>query len=313
MSLRRFGPYTVETSNEDKVFFPGEGLTKGDLIDYYVDVAGSLLPHTEGRPLAMHRFPDGIDGDGFYQKEVGGSFPGWIETIRVKKEGGAVTQAVCGNAATLAFIANQACVTLHPWLSRRDRLDHPDRMIFDLDPPGDDFSPVRLAARALRALLEDELDLTAFVQTTGSSGLHVVVALDRSHAYDDVRAFAHGVARVLARRDPARLTVAPRKAARKGRLFLDYLRNAYGQMAVAPYSVRALPGAPVATPLDWDELDDSDLTARRYTIRNVRRRLGQRQDPWRDLRRHASSLGRRQERLAALADDARSGPDDDAT
>jgi bifunctional non-homologous end joining protein LigD len=297
---RRFGRYVIETSNEDKVLFPGDGLTKGDLIDYYERIAGTMLPHVAGRALVMRRFPDGIDGEGFFQKAVPDYFPDWIETTTVRKEGGWQTLVVCDKAATLAYLANQACVSLHPWLSRVDRPDHPDRLVIDLDPPrGGDFAPVRWAALRCRELLE-ELGLPSFVKTTGSRGLHVVVPLDRAADFDTVRSFARGVAGVLAARHPDRLTAEVTKAKRRGRVYLDAGRNAYAQTAIAPYAVRARPGAPVAAPLDWKDLRGTRVTARSFTIRNVFRRLGQREDPWAGLARRGRSLARARAKLRSI-------------
>ena len=205
----------------------------------------------------------------------------------VEKEGGTVRHVVCDDAATLVYLANQACLTPHVWLSRADRLHHPDRLVFDLDPSSDDLGRVREAARILREAL-GELELPPYLMTTGSRGFHVWVPLDRSWAFDDVRGFAHDLARVLAARHPDRLTVEQRKAGRGDRVFLDYLRNGYAQTAVPPYAVRARPGAPVATPLDWDELDG--MEPRRYTLANLFQRLGQKDDPWAAIDAEATAL-----------------------
>ncbi|MDX1622692.1 MAG: non-homologous end-joining DNA ligase [Gemmatimonadota bacterium] len=285
----RFGRYTVEISNRDKVLFPDAGITKGDLVDYYREIADTMVPYLEERPVVMVRHPDGIEEDGFYQKETPDYFPDWIGRVTVEKEGGTVTHVVCGNAATLVYLANQAVITPHVWLSRTDRLHHPDKLIFDLDPPEGDFGAVLHGARTIREFLID-LGLDPWVMTTGGRGLHVIVPLDRSAGFDTVRDFAHGVADELADREPDRLTTEQRKEKRGGRLFLDYLRNSYAQTAVPPYAVRPRPGAPVACPLAWDELDDPDLSGDAYTVENVFQRLGQMEDPWKGMRRHARSL-----------------------
>lgn len=291
----------IEISSIEKLFFPEEGITKGDLIDYYKRIADTLLPHLEERPLSLQRFPDGIDGEGFYQKQAPDYFPDWIDrvTVQVKEDEGHQSQVVCNNASTLIYLADQACITPHTWLSRQDKLTHPDKLIFDLDPPDDDFELVRAAARALRQMLAD-VGLIPFLTTTGSQGLHVVVPLDRSAEFDTVRAFARNLAEKLARREPDRFTVEPRRNKRAGRLFLDYLRNAYAQTSVAPYAVRPKPGAPIATPLDWDELDEPDLHPQQYTIQNIFRRLGQKDDPWQGMMEQARPLPEAQERLEAL-------------
>lgn len=293
------GRQTIEVERADKLLFPEDGITKGDLIDYYREIADTMLPYMKDRPLTMHRFPDGIEGNDFYQKEAPDYLPGWIRrvTIRVEGSGQEQDQIVCDDAATLVYLANQACITPHIWLSRAGKLDHPDRLIFDLDPPTEDFEPVRQAAQALRAILQD-IELASYVMTTGSRGLHVVVPLDRSADFDTVRDFARDLAEVLAARHPDRLTTAQRKAQRDGRLFLDYLRNSYGQNSVAPYAVRARPGAPVATPLDWEELSRKQLTSQTYNMSNIFRRLGQKENPWQGMMRHARSLTKPQQKLA---------------
>jgi len=284
-----FGSVTVELSHTNKLFFPEAGLTKGDLIDYYHRIAETMLPHLLQRPLTMHRFPDGLTGEGFFQQNAPAYFPEWIERVTVKKQGGRVTHPICDREATLVYLANQACITPHIWLSRVDQLNYPDRLIFDLDPPNDDFEPVRAAAWSLRQLLA-EVGLVPFVMTTGSRGLHVVVPLDARSAFDAVRSFAQDLAEFLARRQPERLTTEQYKDKRQGRLFLDTKRNAYAQTAVAPYAVRMKPSAPIATPLDWEELGDHRLHSQSYTISNIFRRLGQKADPWQEIQHHVRSL-----------------------
>jgi len=306
VSSLRFGPYRVELSNLDKVLFPEAGITKGDLVEYYRRVAGRLVPHLENRPLTLHRFPDGIGEDGFYQQAAADYFPDWIATVEVERASGsdaaAVRHALCNNAATLVYLANQGTVALHGWLARAPELERPDRLLFDLDPPGDDFAAVRRAARAVAGLMQ-ELGLTPFAMTTGSRGLHVAAPLRPEWPFDRVRELAKDMADWLARRHPDQLTVEQRKAKRGGRIYLDVMRNAYGQTAVAPYSVRALPGAPVATPLALDELEDSALGPQRWTIRNLFRRLGQKDDPWADIGRHAAAPERARDVLSELLGD----------
>ncbi|MEU2711832.1 non-homologous end-joining DNA ligase [Streptomyces sp. NPDC007205] len=300
----RAGRRSVAVQRPGKVLFPGRGgareYTKGDLADYYRSVAPYLLPHLRGRPLMLERYPDGVDGQRFLQKNTPEHYPDWIERAEVAKEGGTVTHVVCGDTATLLYLADQACLTLHRWLSRTDRAggaDHPDRLVFDLDPPGDDFRRVREAAGWLRELLE-ELGLPAAPMTTGSRGLHLVVPLNGRHDFDDVREFAHEVAGCAESRHPDRLTTAARKQDRGDRLYLDVQRNAYAQTAVAPYTVRARPGAPVAVPLAWEQLDDPGLDARRWTIADA---LDQaRTDPWAGLPNRGRGLGPARRRLADI-------------
>ncbi|MGW8369030.1 MAG: non-homologous end-joining DNA ligase [Gammaproteobacteria bacterium] len=283
--------HTIEVRNLDKLLFPDSDISKGDLIDYYRRISATALPHYRGRSLTMQRFPDGIGAAGFFQKDKPDHYPGWIESVRLKKEGGHVDYVLANDAATLVYLANQACITFHLSLSRRDRPYHPDRLVFDLDPSDDDFGKVRSTARRLKELL-DAVGLTSYLQTTGSRGLHVVVPLDRAQPFDEVRAFARRVAEIMAARHPDLATTEQRKHKRGRAVFVDYLRNAYGQTAVAPYSVRAIEGAPIAMPLRWHELDARDLTAQKYSMRNVFQRLGQISDPWADIDRHAQSIER---------------------
>ncbi|MFI7382525.1 non-homologous end-joining DNA ligase [Streptomyces sp. NPDC049813] len=293
----RIGRRTVGVKRADKELFPQDGLTKADLVEHYRRVAPRMLPELRGRPLMLERMPDGIEGQRFYQKEVSDYFPDWVHRTVVDKEGGEVTHVVCDDEATLAYLAGQACITPHRWLSRADRPRHPDRLVFDLDPPADDFAPVRRAAHHLRELL-DELELASGLMTTGSRGLHVVVPLNRRDDADDVLAFARAAAHALAERHPDELTTEPRKAAREGRLYLDVARNGYAQTVVAPFAVRSRPGAPVAVPVAWDELDDPALNARRWTVADLGDRLDQ--DPWAGLARHGAGVGAADRRLRAL-------------
>jgi bifunctional non-homologous end joining protein LigD len=216
-----------------------------------------------------------------------------VPRASLPKKGGTIDHVVCDDAATLAYLAGQACITPHRWLSRADQPDDPDLVIFDLDPsgpdPAADFDAVRSAARSLRSALESA-GLVPFVQTTGSRGLHVVAPLDRSADFDTVRAFAREVADAVAADDSEHLTTEQRKQKRRGRIYVDIMRNAYAQTAVAPYALRARPGAPVATPLDWDELSSTGMSPQRYTAANLFRRLARRADPWADIDRHARPL-----------------------
>ena len=297
----KVGSQTIEVERADKLLFPEDGISKGDLVDYYLKMAETILPHMKGRPVTMQRFPNGIAEEGFYQKEAPDYFPDWIQrvSIRVEGSGEEQDQIICDDAATLAYLANQACITPHIWLSRADKLDYPDKLIFDLDPPNHNFQIVREAAFDLRAALE-EVELASYVMTTGSRGLHVVIPLDRSSEFDEVREFARKMGDKLAARYPDRLTIAQRKADRGQRLFLDYTRNAYGQNSITPYAPRPLPGAPVATPLEWSELANADLDSQSYRMDNIFRRLAQKEDPWKDMRRHAQSLDKARQYLQQL-------------
>jgi bifunctional non-homologous end joining protein LigD len=300
----RVGRQTVPLSNTGKVLFPADGITKGDVIGYYRDIAGVMLPYLRDRPLSLARYPEGITGERIFQKNVGRHFPDWIPRAEVDKAGGELCQVLAEKPADLVYLANQASIELHAVLSRTGALHQPDQLIFDLDPPGDDrFGDVRTIALRLRAILADDLGLTSFVKTTGSRGLHVLVPLNAQEDFDAVREFARQVAVVLATAEPELVTVEPRKNARGDRIYADIMRNGYAQTAVAPYSVRARPGAPVAAPLHWDEVADPELTARFVTIRTIAARLDQLAssgDPWAGLSRHRQGLARPRRLLRGL-------------
>ncbi|MEN3318993.1 MAG: bifunctional non-ous end joining protein LigD [Mycobacterium sp.] len=289
----------VQITHADRLVFPADEITKGDIVDYHAEIADVMVPHLKGRPLTVWRYPRGIDDQGFVQQDFSDSLPEWMGRVEVAKEGGTVVHPTADRPEALRWLANQNCLTLHAWLSRRDALDVPDRVVFDLDPSGGDFAVVRATARAVADVL-DELGLVSYVQTTGSRGLHVVTPIKGDAEFDVVRQFARDVAEVVAADDPAHRTIEMRKANRGDRVYLDVMRNAYAQTAVAPYAVRARRGAPVATPLEWDELDRRGLRADRFTIHDIPKRVAENGDPWADLRRRARSLTRPAQRLAKI-------------
>lgn len=237
-----------------------------------------------------------------FQKDVPDHFPDWITRARVEKRGGSLEQVICDKVATLVYLANQGCIEPHVFLSRVDRIDSPDHMVFDLDPPDRrHFPDARRGALTLRALLEEELGLSCFVKTTGGKGLHVHVPLDRRSDFDGVRDLAREVADELASRYPGEMTMEQRKDARGQRLFIDWLRNSYAQTVVAPYAVRARPGAPVATPVHWEEVEDSDLRPDRFTLHTLPERLRRVGNPWAGMTRRSHSLGRSRRQLERIA------------
>ena len=282
MTTYEVGGRTVEITHPDRVLFPADGITKADLAAYHHRVAPTLVGHLADRPIMLQRFPEGIDGQGFYQKEGGRGVPGWVRLFEVRKEGGTVNHPVVDDEATLLALTNLGTISFHRWPARADDIEHPDLLLVDLDPSSDDFDDVRRAARWTREVLE-ELDLAAYLQVTGSRGIHVVTPVDRGAPTEAAAVFAQHIARLLALRHPDALTDEGRKAKRRGRLYVDVARNGWAQTAVAPYSVRPRPGAPVATPITWDELDDPDLRPDRWTIRTALARLEEVGDPLRDL------------------------------
>lgn len=276
----KVGNRNIQVSHLDKLIYPKAGITKSDIIDYYRYVANWILPHLQDRPIMMHRFPDGIGEDGFYQKSAGDYFPEWM-TFRdiARREGGSVRHVIGGDEATLVYLANQASLEIHTWLSQVGDLEKPDKLVLDLDPPGDYFRPVQKAAKAIHQLCK-EIDIPSFPMTTGSSGLHVVIPLKAESDFEVSRDFAKKMGERLVEENPDLLTLEQLKKNRKGRIYFDMQRNAYGQTSIAPYSLRALPNAPIATPLTWDEVGKGDLHPRKYHLRNIRRRLAQKGDAW---------------------------------
>jgi bifunctional non-homologous end joining protein LigD len=284
------GRRRVAITHPDKTMFPAAGVTKRELAEHYALVAPLMVPLIRDHPVAMQAFPGGVDGQGYFMKNVPDHFPDWIRRVTVAKRGGELTHLLANDAATLVYMANQNVVTPHVWTARADRPREPDRIVFDFDPPGTRFADVRAAARMLGELLRD-VGLEPFAMTSGSRGIHVVTPIRRGHDYEEVVAFARRVARVLAAQDPRRLTYEVRKAKREERIFIDVGRNAYAQHAVAPYSVRARRNAPVATPLRWEELDDRALKPDRWTVRTFAKRLDSAGDPWDGFRAGARPLG----------------------
>lgn len=299
-------PREVQISRPDKVLIP-PGITKRQLADYYERVSEPMLAQIAGRPLNLERYPDGIEGERIMQQRAGRYFPDWIKRIEVPAAKGQVEHVMASDPATLAYLAGQAAITLHPWLSRADRLDRPDRLVIDLDPSHEDLDEVRRAAQLIGGLLT-ELELRPWVMTSGSRGYHIVVALERRAGFEAARDFARRLADLAVAREPSMFTVEQRKAKRQGRILIDVLRNAYAHTSVAPYAVRARAEAPVATPLHWAELDDRRTHPQRWTLASVPARIERDGDPWRDLKRSAATLTRARRLLdQALAEVAATG------
>ena len=281
--------HDIKLSNIEKELFPADRLSKGDVLVHYGAVAAAMVPHLAGRPLTLRRFPEGIGTAGFFQKGASDYFPDWIDTVEVphRRTEGSVRYVVCDDAATLLYLANLATIEFHIWTSTVEDLDRPDRLVMDLDPPpGVPIAVLHSVARRVRDLYT-ELGLTPFLQATGGRGYHVVAPLDRSADFEFVRDLAGDIADRLAAGDRDLLTPAQRKHQRGDRIFLDAGRDGHGQTFVAPYSLRARPGASVATPLDWGELGRSAPNG--FTTASVRRRLTRKADPWGDMDEHAAA------------------------
>ncbi len=294
------GPLTLEVdgqpvrlSNPDKVLFPDSGTTKHDLVQHYLACAPAMLPHVADRPVTLRRHPDGVTAEGWYQKHAPDHLPDWVRRVTLPGGDGEVTYVVIESAATLAALANLAAVELHVGQVRASKPSRAVELVLDLDPPsGTDASRVRRATRQVRDLLA-ELEVSQRLKTSGSRGFHVHVPLDEGATPELARDLARGLAAVLAARHPDELTTEHRKAKRGDRVLVDWFRNSPGQTAVAAYSTRARPTAPVATPLGWHELSGADPQG--WTVPSLPRRLARTGDPWDqgDEPADPAALGRR--------------------
>jgi bifunctional non-homologous end joining protein LigD len=286
-------------THPEKVLFPEDGITKGELATYYETVAPVMLPHVRGRPITMERYPAGIGAKGFLQKNVTKGVPEWLSRVEVPKKNGKVRHLLVDDKRSLLWLANQNCITPHVWTSRAPNLFQPDLCVFDLDPSEDAPDILRAAVLGLRDLL-DELELPSWVKTSGSKGFHIVVPLDAKAGFDEVSRFADTVGTLLMERDPENLTQEFSKADRGGRIFIDTGRNGYSATFAAAYAVRARPGAPVSAPCAWEELERGEIGPRTFTLRSMPARIGEVGDLWSAMRRRGRSLRRPMERLRRL-------------
>jgi bifunctional non-homologous end joining protein LigD len=284
-------------THPEKLLFPDDGITKGELASYYEAIAPLMVPHIQGRPITMERYHRGIGEPGFFQKDVSKGFPQWLARVAVPKKGGTVHHPLVSDSRSLVWLANQNCITPHVWISRVPDLYRPDICVFDLDPSVDQPAVLCEATIALRDFLR-ELGLRSWVKTSGSKGFHVVVPLDGTSDYDDVAAFAHSVGVVLVRRHPDQLTQEFSKADRAGRILMDTGRNAYSATFAAVYAVRPKRGAPVSAPCIWDEVERGLAGPQTFTLRNVHERIARVGDLWSELLTQKQSLRGAIERLS---------------
>jgi len=279
----------VRITHPERVVYPDPRITKLMVAEYYAAVAARLLPFIADRPLSIVRCPDGIDAECFFQKHVGRyAIPG-IEVVMIDESTGRNPYAIANRVEALIGLAQWNALELHGWGATAPQIDRPDTLVLDLDPdPALPWSAVVAAAREVRGLLQT-FELVSFVKTTGGKGLHVVVPLQRRHSWEEVRRFGEGVARRFTRLASARFSATPGERHRRGKIFIDYLRNARGATAVAPYSLRARPGATVSTPLTWDELS-ATVPPTQFTIATVPERIRRRKDAWADFGAHRQRL-----------------------
>ncbi|MGQ0849855.1 MAG: non-homologous end-joining DNA ligase [Actinomycetota bacterium] len=268
----------INLSSPDKLLFPADGITKAEVFGYYQKASPRMLSHVVDRPITLERYPQGIEGEGFMQKNAGTGFPAFIGRVELPKEGGMVNYPSISDLDGLLYLANQNTITFHIPCFHASDLDHPDRLVFDLDPTEGDLDGARFGAKAVKEMLA-EVEVPSWVMTTGSKGFHVVVPLTPTIDFDSLGRFAQAVAVLLAHRHPDRLTVEFLKKERQGRVFVDWLRNHFGATGVSPYSLRPKASAPIAMPIKWTSL--GKVVPNQFNIRDAAKHLSR--DSWEDI------------------------------
>jgi len=275
----KIGKHVVSITNRQKIYWPGEGFTKGDLIDYYDKMADYILPYLKGRCLSLKRNPNGINDKGFYHKDAGENAPSYVDVHKVKSEsnGKIIDYIVCNNKATLLYVANLGCIEINPWNSTTKKIGNPTWMVIDIDPSDKNkFTEVVDTALAVRKVL-DNGGVSSYCKTSGASGLHVYVPLKNKYEYETVREFAHIIASLVQEQLPG-ITTLERSLSKRGpKIYIDYLQNSAGQTLASVYSVRPVPGASVSTPLEWKELNHQ-LNPKQFTIENIFQRIKKKGD-----------------------------------
>jgi bifunctional non-homologous end joining protein LigD len=269
-------------THPEKVLFPDDGITKGEVAAYYALIAPLMLPHLSGRPITMERFPAGIGQKGFLQKNVVKGFPDWLKRVEAPKKDGTVNYPIADDARSLQWLANQNTITLHVWPSRAPRINRPDICVIDLDPSRDDPATLRAAALAVRDVFT-ELGFTSWIKTSGSKGFHIVVPMKEGATFRDSGKLAERVATMLLARDPEHLTLEFSKADRHDRILIDIGRNRPGATFAAAYTVRPKPGAPVSAPCTWEGIENGAVHPQSFTLRTMEERIARVGELWKDL------------------------------
>jgi bifunctional non-homologous end joining protein LigD len=275
----------INITHDDKIYYPRAEITKGQIIDYYLSVSKLILPYLKDRPLTMFRAPDGLKKAGFFQKNAGDYFPSWIATKKIKHrhQEGSTNHVLCNDQATLIYLVDQGCLEFHIWLSQINHPDKPDRIVFDLDLPKESFAKVKKAALDLKSLL-DNLDIPAFLMTTGSKGLHVVIPIQVKFGYAEVRQYALKIIDLFIKKHPKGYTRQSKKSGREDKVYLDYLRNAFAQTHICPFSTRVREGAPIAVPISWEDLQKKGFHSGYYNVQNAGKSfLRRKKDPWKEF------------------------------
>ena len=287
----RIGKHVVAITNRKKIYWPEEGFTKGDLIDYYDKMADHILPHLKGRCLSLKRNPNGINDKGFYHKDAGENAPSYVDVFQVKSESNnkIIDYIVCNNKATLLYVANLGCIEINPWSSTTKKIGHPTWMVIDIDPSDKNkFTEVVDTALAVKMVL-DKAGVSSYCKTSGASGLHVYVPLKNKYEYATVRDFAHIIASLVQEQLPG-ITTLERSLSKRGpKIYIDYLQNSAGQTLASVYSVRPVPGASVSTPLEWKEVNHR-LSPVQFTIENIFQRIKKKGDLFSPVLNESNSI-----------------------
>jgi bifunctional non-homologous end joining protein LigD len=280
----------VDFTHREKIYFPKEGYTKGDIIDYYKSMSDYILPYLMDRPLSLNRHPNGIDKPNFFQKNITSELPEFADTIRVPSEsaGHDINYLVCRNKETLLYMANLGCIEMNPWISRANRLDYPDFMLIDLDPGDNTWDELVKTAKRVKKYLDMSCE-KSYIKTSGKTGLHIVVPMGGKYHFEEIKEFAHLIARLVERDLPEITSTERSPAKRKNKIYLDYLQNRIGQTIAAPYSVRPAPGATVSTPIEWKELTEK-FNKDTFTIKTIGKRVKAKGDLWKNILKEKTDL-----------------------
>lgn len=268
----------VIKTNTEKIFWPKNNYTKGDLLDYYDSVSGFIMPYIKNHPHSLNRYPNGIKGKHFYQKNVDGNIDNWIETKSIYSESNNeyIKYFVCTNKQSLLYMVNMGCIEINPWFSKINNLHNPEFLAIDLDPLDIGFKKVKETALAVKEIL-DKAEANGFCKTSGATGLHIYVPLNSEYNFETAKEFAHVIAEMTNKLLSDITSIEREPSKRKKKVYIDYLQNNFGQTLAAPYSVRPRNGAPVSTPLEWDELKNID-SPEEFNIKSIHKRLNKKGD-----------------------------------
>jgi bifunctional non-homologous end joining protein LigD len=280
----KVGKVTLHLTNQAKIYFPDDNITKGDVVNYYREISSLILPYLKDRPQSLNRFPNGIKAPGFYQKDIDvEKSPGWLRTEKIYSTSNNeyIDYLLCNDKATLLYMANLGCIEINPWNSRISHVENPDWVVIDLDPEKIDFRHVVAVALEVKKLM-DELEAACYCKTSGATGLHVYIPLAAKYDYGTAKTFAHVVAHTINRRLPDITSIERMPKRRQEKVYVDFLQNNRGQTLAAPYSLRPKPGATVSTPLEWKEVNEK-LSPAGFTIKNILRRVERKGDLWKPV------------------------------